>query len=424
MRFTLSLRLLCFALLLISASCGKKSGPAAAVKKVSVTTVTVEAKDIPIELEYIAITQSSRLVNINARVNGFLEKRIYTEGEIVQEGQVLFLMDKKPFQAQVDAAEAALNMKKASMETARLNLNRTKPLTEMNALSQKDLDDATGTFQTSSAAVEQAKAQLETALLNLSYCTISSPLYGISSAAIEQDGSYINVENSKLTTVAALSPMWANFSISENELQSFRQQIAQGLLIAPKVDEYEVEIVLVDGSILPHKGRITFADPNYNQQTGTFLIRVTVDNPDAILKPNQYVKVRLKGAIRPHAILVPQRAVQQSSKGHYVFVVDKEGKADMRPVVVGTWHGTDWFINEGLRDGDVVIVDGGMTLRPGTPVEAKPFEGDKEPSKENKGQSPAKENSAPSKSDREESKPAEEKKDAPKEEPTQGHKEG
>ncbi|CRX37666.1 efflux RND transporter periplasmic adaptor subunit [Estrella lausannensis] len=403
MTCTFSLRLLSFALMLLCASCGKKAPTPAAQKKVAVSTVTVEAKDVPIELEYIAITQSSRLVNINARVNGFLEKRIYTEGEIVQEGQVLFLMDKKPFQAQVDAAEAALNMKKASMETARLNLNRTKPLTEMNALSQKDLDDATGTFQSSSAAVEQAKAQLETALLNLSYCTISSPLYGISSAAIEQDGSYINVENSKLTTVAALSPMWANFSVSENEIQSFRQQISKGLLIAPKVDEYEVEILLVDGSVFPHKGKITFADPNYNQQTGTFLIRVSVDNPEAILRPNQYVRVRLKGAIRPQAILVPQRAVQQSSKGHYVFVVDKEGKADMRPVVVGTWHGTDWFINEGLRSGDVVIVDGGMTLRPGTPVEAKPLEEKKETSETDQTQG---------------------KSDAPKEEPKEGHKEG
>lgn len=366
-------RFYALAALLLFSSCEKGGKPSGTVKKVSVSTITVEAKDVPIDLVYIATTQSSRLVNINARVNGFLEKRVYTEGEIVQEGQVLFLMDKKPFQAQVDAAEAALNMKKASMETARLNLNRTKPLTELNALSQKDLDDATGTFQSSSAAVEQAKAQLETALLNLSYCTITSPLYGITSAALEQDGSYINIQNSKLTTVAALNPMWVNFSISENEIQAFRQQIAKGILIAPKVDEYDVEIILVDGSLFPHKGKITFADPNYNQETGTFLIRATVDNPDAILRPNQYVRVRLQGAVRPKAILIPQRAVQQSSKGHYVFVVDKEGNADMRPVVVGPWQGTDWFINEGLRSGDVVIVDGGMTLRPGTPVEAKPL---------------------------------------------------
>ena len=171
--------------------------------------------------------------------------------------------------------------------------------------------------------------------------------------------------------MAVLSPMWVNFSLSENEMQSYRDQIAKGLLIVPEDGNYVVEIILVDGSIFPNTGKITFAAPSYNSQTGTFLIRASVENPDGMLRPNQYVRVRLKGAIRPNAILVPQRAVQQGSKGHFVWVVDKDNKAEPRPVVVGDWHGNDWFISEGLKAGETVVVDGGMTLRPGRAGESE-----------------------------------------------------
>ena len=180
-----------------------------------------------------AQTQSSRAVNIQARVSGFLDRRVYTEGSLVKEGQVLFLMDKKPFQAQLDQAKAALQQQQAAMETAQANLTRTKPLVEQDALSQKDLDDATGQYQQSAAAVEQAKQQVVQAQLNLSYCTITSPVDGISSYAQQADGTYISTSNSQLTTVSVLSPMWVNFSISENQFQSFQDEIKKGLLKPP-----------------------------------------------------------------------------------------------------------------------------------------------------------------------------------------------
>ncbi len=338
---------------------------------IEVTVVNVSPVDLPVSVEYVAQTQSSHQVNIQARVNGFLDKRVYVEGSVVKAGQVLFLMDSKPFKAQVDGAAAALARQKAAQETARLNLERTRPLAAQHALSQKDLDDATGTYQSSSAAVEQAKSQLETAQLNLSYCTITSPVTGITGAALQQDGTYISQQNSQLTTVTVLSPIWVNFSLSENKMQKYRDQFAKGLLIQPASGNYEVEIIMVDGSIFPHKGRITFAEPSYNAQTGTFLIRASVDNPDGILRPNQYVRARVKGAIRPHAIVVPQRAVQQGEKGHFVWVVNNSGKAEYRPVTVGEWYGNDWFITEGLRAGDRVVVDGGVSLQPGEPVTIK-----------------------------------------------------
>ena len=356
-------------------SCGlqERTGSCAPPQPPVVTARKWLPRDVPVDFEFVAQTQSSHLVNIQARVSGFLDKRVYTEGEIVKEGQVLFLMDPKPFQAQLNQAKAALSMQKATLETARSNLARTKPLAEQNALSQKDLDDATGQFESAAASVEQSSAQVDTAQLNLSYTTITSPVTGVTSAAQQTDGTYISTQNSLLTTVAVLSPMWVNFSVSENEMQKFRSQADKGLIRKPKNDSYIVEVILVDGSIYPHTGRITFAEPSYNSQTGTFLIRASVDNPKGMLRPNQYVRVRLKGAIRPNAILLPQAAIQQGPKGHFVWVVGKDGRVDLRPVVVGEWHENDWFIFEGLHAGEQVVVEGTLSLRPDMPVTVKPY---------------------------------------------------
>jgi len=363
--------------LLLPACKGEKK--AAAPPPPLVSVVTVSLKDVPVAAEYVAQTQSSHLVNIQARVSGFLDRRLYTEGALVKEGQVLFQMDPKPFQVQLDQAKAALVKQEAALETARLNLERTKPLTEQNALSQRDLDDATGQYQSAAAAVEQSKAQVESAKLNLSYTTINSPVTGVSSSAQQTDGTYISPQNSLLTTVAVLSPIWVNFSLSENEMQRYRNELSRGLLRAPKDENYEVEVILSDGSLFPHTGRITFAEPSYNMQTGTFLLRASVNNPNGILRPNQFVRVRVKGAVRPKSVLVPQRSVLRGSKGHFVWVVDKEGKAEQRPVVVGDWRGDDWFIYEGLSAGEQVVVDGGLTLHPGVSVSVKLHDARAEP---------------------------------------------
>jgi membrane fusion protein, multidrug efflux system len=366
-----SVVLVVVAVLAIS-GCGRKaSGPPQATGPLEVTSVTVTPRDAPAVFEFVAQTQSSRQVNIQARVSGFLEKRVYTEGSVVKEGQVLFLMDQRPFQVQVDAHAAELAKQQASLDMARANLERTKPLAEQDALSQKDLDDATGQFHAAEAAVEGAMAKLESAKLDLSYCTIFSPVAGITGAAQQQDGTYISPQNSLLTTVAVLSPIWVNFSLSENELQRYRDEAAKGLLRAPSSGEYEVEVVLPDGSLFPYTGRITFASPSYSAQTGTFMLRASVDNPDGVLRPNQYVRARIKGATRPSAILVPQRAVQQGAEGHFVWVVGKGDTAEERPVVVGTWLGDEWFIAEGLHAGDRVVVDGFLGLRAGAPLSVK-----------------------------------------------------
>jgi membrane fusion protein (multidrug efflux system) len=365
-------RRLCAALALLVAGCGHDAAPPPAPAVTPVTTVTVVPRDVAVIPEFVAQTQSSQQVNIQARVSGFLDRRAYVEGSIVKAGQTLFVMDAKPFQAQVDGAQAALARQQAAYDVAAANLKRVQPLVEQNALSQKDLDDAKGQYEQAGAAVEQAKSQLEQAKLNLSYTTIASPVDGISSNAAVADGTYVSAQNAQLTTVAVLSPMWVNFSVSENEMARIRREQRSGLLKMPQAQAFEADIVMVDGTPYPFAGRITFTDPSYNPQTGTFLVRISVPNPQGTLRPNQYVRVRIKGAMRPGAILVPQRAVQQGARGHFVWVV-KDGKAQLRPVEVGDWNGDDWVITQGLASGDVVIVEGTLRLQPGSPVSEKPY---------------------------------------------------
>ena len=355
------------AALALLAACGKEV-PKLPPPPLEVSIVTVQPRDIDISREYVAQTQSSQAVNIQARVSGWLDKRVYTEGAVVKAGQVLFRMDQKPFQAQLDAANAALQRNQAAMTVAKQNLDRTKPLAAKNALSQKDLDDATGQYEQSAAAVEQSKAQVTSAQLDLSYTVISSPVAGVSSYAAVADGTYLSPQNSQLTTVSVLSPMWVNFSLSENEFLRIQNDIRDGRLKLPPDMKMTVELVQPDNSVFPFSGKITFADPSYNPQTGTFLIRATVDNPKGVLRPNQYVRARLKGALRPNAILVPQRAVQQGSKGHFAWVLNSQGQAEMRPLALGDWHGDSWFVNEGLQAGDRLVVDGGQRLAPGAKV--------------------------------------------------------
>jgi membrane fusion protein (multidrug efflux system) len=355
---------------LLASGCQKKAS-LPGQQTPQVTVIKIEPRDTPVTREFVAQTQSSHQVEIRSRVDGFLDKREYVEGSFVKAGQVMFRMDPKPFQAQVEAVEGALAQQTARLKTAQADLARVRPLAKQNALSQKDLDDAVGKEQEAAAAVQKAKADVSQARFNLGYTTITTPVSGLSSYSRVQEGSYINMQNSLLTYVSQLDPMWVTFSLSEEDMLNVKSQVKSGLVRTPKTNEYEVEIVLADGSVFSHKGRITFADAEFNQDTGTFLIRATIPNPDDVLRPGQYVRAHILGAVRPGAILVPQRAVQQGAKGHYVWVVGKDNKIENRPVEVGEWLGNSWFINEGLHAGESVVVDGSQTLTPGQAVVIK-----------------------------------------------------
>ncbi|CDY75721.1 Membrane fusion protein of RND family multidrug efflux pump [Caballeronia glathei] len=356
------------AALLMLAACHKPASepPPAAV---DVTVMTIAQRDTPVDYEFTAQTQSSREVEIRARVDGFLDKRVYIEGSLVNAGQVLFLMDPKPFEAALQSARGQLAQQQARLAVTKANLARVVPLVAQNALSQKDLDDATGNEKEAEAAVIAAKGQVLTAELNLSYTTIKSPLKGLSSFARQQDGSYVTATASGLLTyVYQLDPMWVNFSVSENELLSYRDQEAKGLIKFPPNRDFEVAVILADGSVFPDRGHINFTNPAFNTQTGTFLVRASFANPQGVLRPGQFVRARVSGAVRPNAILVPQRAVLQGSKSHFVWVVDKDSKAHQRVVEVGTWNGDDWFINDGLKPGERIVVDGALRVVADAPL--------------------------------------------------------
>lgn len=363
----LTLSLFFFVVLL--AGCGEDGQKTQATPAAEVTAVTIQPQDTPVISEFVAKTASSRRVEIRSRVEGFLEEMVYTEGSMVEQGQVLFVMDKKPFEAQLNASKAELAQQRAILDTADANLKRVRPLAKKNAVAQKDLDDALGSYRTAKAAVEQARAKVVQAELNLGYCTISSPLIGISSYAVKREGAYIGIgSESLLTYVAQIQPMWVEFSISENQILKYYESIRKGTLVIPEKDNYIVEIVLADGTVYSHTGRITFADASLSEATGTFLLRAEIPNPDETLRPGQFVRALLKGAVRPNAILVPQIAVQQGAKGSFVWVIDENSKADFRPVTPGPWHGDQWFIDSGLKEGDQVVVEGALKLRAGALV--------------------------------------------------------
>ena len=353
----------------IAVGCSEKPSPPPPAAP-EVTVITVETRDIPYVPNFVAQTESSQQVNIVARVSGFLNKIAYKEGEVVKQGQLLFELDPAPFQAQLQAARGEVQAQQARFTTAQANLSRVKPLAQDNALSQSDLDKAQGEFDSAKAAVFAAEAKVKEAQLNLGYTTIKSPVTGVASRSLQRQGAFVNAtsDSANLTYVAALDPMWVNFSVSQNLFAKWRDQIAKKQLIQPQNLDYQIEIVLPDGTVFPHKGKINFADPSFSQDTGTFIVRAVLPNPQRELQPGMFVTAHLHGAVRPGAIVVPQLAVQLGSNGHLVYVVKQDGTAEVRPVIVGDYFGEKDIVVSGLHAGDRVVVDGVLRVVPGQPV--------------------------------------------------------
>ncbi len=354
----------------LAAACSKEAPPPARPAP-DVRVLTIEPQAIPYTPTFVAQTESSRQVNIVARVSGFLDSIAYSEGDLVKRGQLMFKLDPKPFLAQLNAARGELQAQEARLDTAQVTYTRVKPLADQDALPQMDLDRAKGELEAARAAVFSAKAKVEEATLNLGYATITSPVTGVASRSLQRQGAYVNAlaDSANLTYVAALDPIWVNFSISQNQMAHFQELAEKKLVVAPKEDNFDVELVLPNGSVFPRRGQIGFADPSFSPDTGSFMVRAVIPNPKQELRPGMFVTARLLGAVRPNAIVVPQLAVQQGSDGHAVFVVNASGVAEVRPVIVGDYVGDkDIVIQTGLAKGDRVIVDGMMRVVPGQPV--------------------------------------------------------
>jgi membrane fusion protein (multidrug efflux system) len=219
--------------------------------------------------------------------------------------------------------------------------------------------------------VFSAQAKVTEAELNLSYATIRSPVNGLASRSQQRQGAFVNAmsDSANLTYVAAVHPIWVNFSVSQNQVAKWRKEVESKQLIMPRDNQYEVDVVLSDGTPYPYRGRINFADPSFSQDTGSFMVRAVLPNPNLELRPGMFVTAYIKGPIRPNAIVVPQLAVQQGSNGHIVYVVKQDGTAEVRPVVVGDYFGEkEIVITSGLHSGDRVVVDGVLKVVPGQPV--------------------------------------------------------
>jgi len=331
-----------------------------------VDAIEVQPVTVPLESQLVGQTRSPQSVAIYTRVSGFLEKQVYQEGSWVNAGDILFEMDKRPFIAQLNAAQAALEAQEAALRTATLTLNRIKPLAAAKALSQQDLDTATGNFLRAKAGVDQARANVETAQINLEYCTIRSPISGLASVRKQALGTYLAVgsPNSELTVVNQMDPMWVYFSVSEDQMLKVDRLLKQKQLNATNLADLDVTLTMSDGRLYAYTGKIGFADVLYNVDTGTRLMRAVFPNPNNALQQGQFVTATIVGLVQPNVFLVPQAAVQQSSQGAYVWVVDQENRVHSRTVTPGYWNGPNWIINEGLDAGERVVVTNVLRMSP------------------------------------------------------------
>ncbi|HSC22434.1 MAG TPA: efflux RND transporter periplasmic adaptor subunit [Casimicrobiaceae bacterium] len=377
--FRRSFPLLSLVALLALAACGKpqpKGGGFPAFPPASVTVQAVAPQTFPVAFEYVGQTQGSKDVEVRARVTGIIEKRLYQEGSFVKAGQPLFIIDARPYEAQVNAAKADLARAQAQKAQADRELARLRPLAERKAIGQKEADDAASNADFAAAAVKSAQAKLAELNLNLGYTKVVAPISGLSSRAQKSEGSLATQNETLLTTISQIDPIWIVFNVSENEQLRLTKAVGEGRLKLPKDNAYDVTVKLSDGSAFPKQGKINFSDTRVNPTTGTYEMRAEIPNGDGALKPGQFVRVILKGATRVDVLAVPQVAVLDGAQGKFVYVVgkDKDGNdvATPRPVVVGDWVGADgankWVIESGLKPGDPVIVDGVAKLMPGAKI--------------------------------------------------------
>lgn len=334
--------------------------------QVSVQAVT--AQTVPVDMEYTGQISGVRDAEVRARVTGVLLSRNYVEGAVVREGQSLFTIDPAPYQAALARAEADMASAEAKHAQAMRDVARLKPLIEAKAISQKDYDDAASAEQISAADVKSADARVTDARLNLSYTRVAAPISGVTGRIQVTEGALISGPDILLTTVTQTSPIYAIASVSDNDQLRLNHDVQAGELQLPKDGRFDVSVKLADGSVYPYSGKVNFADIRLNPSTGTSEVRAALPNPNGILRPGQFVRVKLSGGKRLNALLVAQRAVLEGPQGKFVYVVNAKSQVESRPVEVGDWTGEQWVINKGLQAGDKVIVDGVAKIGPGAPV--------------------------------------------------------
>ena len=354
------------------AGCRKEQKELPSPPVVEVTEVI--QRDVPIVRERIGTTDGLVNATIRAQVTGYLSKQDYTEGDLVKKGQVLFEIDPRPFQAALDQAKGTLTQLEAQYENARANLARVKPLAEENALSQKDLDDAIGAERSSKAAVVAAKAAVEKARLDLGFTKIISPIDGIAGLARAQVGNLVGpAQTGELTTVSTSDPIKAYYLVNEQAYIDFMKEFPSEAAGIEQARKFVFELILGDNSIYPYKGKFYAMDRQVDVRTGTVRVAALFPNPNYLLRPGQFVRVMVTIGTKKGALLVPQRAVTELQGSFQVAVVGVDNHIEIRTVKAGDRFGTLWVIDEGLKPGERIVVEGVQRVSQGITVIPKPF---------------------------------------------------
>ena len=331
-----------------------------------VTVETLAARPVPVTYEYPARVTASRVVEVRARVGGILLDRTFTEGERVKQGDPLFNIDRRPFEAEVALAEAQLQQANATQAQARRTEERAQALVRSGATSTATVDDATSQRELADASVAQAQARLQTATLSLDYTSVEAPASGLTSLEQVPEGSLLT-SGDLLTRITQLDPAYVNFSAADTEAASIRQLIEKGAAQG-SIDDLTVTVKFGDGSTYGKIGKIDFTSSSIDQETGTILSRAVLENPDSRLLPGQFVRVEIEGLVVPDALTIPTEALMQGPQGTFVYGLTAENVAEVRPVTVGRELDGQLLIASGLKVGDRIVTRGVIKVRPGSPV--------------------------------------------------------
>lgn len=354
-------------------SCRKE--PPVVPRPPEVEVVQVAQKDVPIVHEWVGTADGLVNATIRAQVTGYLIRQAYTEGDLVKKGRELFEIDPRPFKSALNQAQGTLAQMEALYENARANLVRVKPLAAKNALSKKDLDDAVASESSAKAQVLTARAAVENARLNLGFTRITSPIDGMAGLARAQVGDLVGpaVQGGELTTVSTINPIKIYYTINEQAYINFMRSFSSESVGLVEAKKLRIELVLGDGSQYPHIGRFYAIDRQVDVRTGTLRVAALFPNPTNLLRPGQFVRVRVLIGTKQGALLIPQRAVLELQGGYQVAVVGSNDKVEIRPIKAGERFGSLWVIDEGLKPGERVVAEGLQKVKQGIAVIPRPF---------------------------------------------------
>ena len=336
-----------------------------------VVVESVRVAPLPLVFEYSARTAGFREVQVRAQVSGILQERTYLEGSQVKQGQVMFRIDSRTYQAALARAKGALAQEQARYRQTERDLKRIRELQKKGFASESELDNAISNFEQSKANIQAAEAEVQSKQIDLDYCTVKAPISGITSRETVSEGSLMvagDPNASLLSNITQLDPLYVNFAAPDSDVESVRAGLQNGSLVLPEDGKMHIAIQFGDGSSYPLEGTVDFTDSLVDRNTGTVSVRAVVPNPEQKLLPGQFVRVQVKGVTRSNAITLPERAVAQGPAGTFVYVVDGEGIARMRQVTTGHTANGRWVIESGISAGDKVVVEGLAKVRPDTPV--------------------------------------------------------